>query len=146
MKLTKELFTALTEAKKKADTHAMHIDLAIESLQNICEHKFESDSLAGQYEKPSCKICGFESKPVKNGIDLNYLVIDDVEPKNCISEYELSFDDKFWKLKHGQSPRGLRHEDHRPNQIKIKYQNIQLDKTGLGRYIEYLTVLYTAME
>ena len=58
MELTKEIFTKLNEEKKKADTHAMHIDLAIESLQNICEHEWESDSLAGQYENPSCKICG----------------------------------------------------------------------------------------
>lgn len=58
MELTKEIFTKLNEEKKKADTHAMHIDLAIESLQKICDHQWESDSLAGQYENPSCKICG----------------------------------------------------------------------------------------
>ena len=58
MKLTKELFTKLNEAKEKADTHAFNVDVAIQSLQNICEHEYESDSLAGQYEKPSCKICG----------------------------------------------------------------------------------------
>ena len=62
MELTKEIFTKLNEEKKKADTHAMHIDLAIESLQNICEHEWESDSLAGQYEQPCCKIYGKEQE------------------------------------------------------------------------------------
>ncbi len=57
MKLTKEIFTKLNEAKKKADAHAFNVDVAIQSLQNICEHEWESDSLAYQ-EPPSCKICG----------------------------------------------------------------------------------------
>lgn len=58
MKLAKEIFTKLNEAKKKADAHAFNVDVAIQSLQNICEHEWESDSLAGQYEQPCCKICG----------------------------------------------------------------------------------------
>ena len=62
MKLTKEILTKLNEEKKKADAHAFNVDVAIQSLQNICEHQYESDSLAGQYETPSCKICGVEKK------------------------------------------------------------------------------------
>ncbi|GEM_PF-1915364 len=62
MKLTKEIFTKLNEAKKKADAYAFNVDVAIQSLQNICEHEWESDSLAGQYENPSCKICGKEQE------------------------------------------------------------------------------------
>lgn len=57
MKLTKEIFTKLNAAKKKADAHAFNVDVAIESLQNICEHEYESDPLAYQ-EPPSCSICG----------------------------------------------------------------------------------------
>ena len=57
MKLNKELFTKLNDAKKKADEKAMHIDLAIESLQKICDHQWESDPFAYQ-EPPSCIICG----------------------------------------------------------------------------------------
>lgn len=61
MKLTKDIFKELNEEKKKADAHAMNVDIAIESLQNICEHSWESDPLAYQ-EPPSCKICGVEKK------------------------------------------------------------------------------------
>lgn len=57
MKLTKQIFKELSDEKKKADVHAMHVDLAIESLQNICKHEWEQDALAYQ-EPPSCKICG----------------------------------------------------------------------------------------
>lgn len=60
MKLTKQLFEQLLSEKKKADAYAFNIDVAIESLQNVCEHEWESDSLAGQYEPASCKICGKE--------------------------------------------------------------------------------------
>lgn len=65
MKLNKELFTKLNDAKKKADEKAMHIDLAIESLQKICDHQWESDPLAYQ-EPPSCKICGVIQKSKLN--------------------------------------------------------------------------------
>ncbi|WP_333662270.1 hypothetical protein [Chishuiella changwenlii] len=65
VKLNKELFKKLIEAKKKADTHAMNVDLAIQSLQNICDHEWVSDSLAGQYEPPYCKICNKEQKEEK---------------------------------------------------------------------------------
>ncbi|MDM1138882.1 MULTISPECIES: hypothetical protein [unclassified Empedobacter] len=58
VKLDIELFKKLLKEKQKADTHAMNVDVAIQSLQNICEHEWESDPLAYQ-EPPSCKICGF---------------------------------------------------------------------------------------
>ena len=58
MKLTKELFTKLNEAKKNADAHAMNVDVAIQSLQNICEHEYYLGHFDGQYEQPCCKICG----------------------------------------------------------------------------------------
>lgn len=61
VKLDVELFKKLKTEKKKADAHAMNVDIAIESLQNICEHSWESDPLAYQ-EPPSCKICGVEKK------------------------------------------------------------------------------------
>jgi len=60
MKLTKEIFKELKAEKKKADTHAFNVDVAIQSLQNICDHEWVSDSLAGQYEPPYCKICNKE--------------------------------------------------------------------------------------
>lgn len=62
MQLTKEIFKELEAEKKKADTHAMNVDLAIQSLQNICKHEWVSDSLAGQYEPSYCKVCGKEQK------------------------------------------------------------------------------------
>ena len=62
MELSKKLFDELSEEKKKADAHAFNVGGAIQSLQNICEHEWESDSLAGQYENPSCKICGKEQE------------------------------------------------------------------------------------
>ena len=83
MKLTKNLFTMLNEAKKKADAHAMNVDLAIQSLQNICEHEYESDSLAGQYENPSCKICGLEQE-IKPGII--FINDNNEELKKCFEE------------------------------------------------------------
>ena len=65
VKLDSEIFKKLVKEKQKADTHAMNVDVAIQSLQNICEHEWESDPLAYQ-EPPSCKICGVENKNKSN--------------------------------------------------------------------------------
>ena len=70
VKLTKELFKKLHEEKKKADAHAFNVDVAIQSLQNICNHEWEEQLLVDQYEPPSCKICNSlkvenEGKPLK---------------------------------------------------------------------------------
>ncbi|MFV0231819.1 hypothetical protein OBK30_01990 [Empedobacter falsenii] len=61
VKLDIELFKKLLKEKKKADSYAMNVDVAIQSLQNICDHEWESDSLAYQ-ELPSCKTCGIIKK------------------------------------------------------------------------------------
>lgn len=61
VKLSLEIFKKLKDEKKKADSHAMNVDLAIQSLQNICKHEWESDPLAYQ-EPPSCKTCGMIKK------------------------------------------------------------------------------------
>lgn len=66
MKLTKEIFSKLNEEKKKADALAFNVDVAIQSLQNICEHEWETQFLVDQYEKPSCKICGAEQTNTLN--------------------------------------------------------------------------------
>ncbi len=149
MKLTKEIFTKLNEAKKKADTQAFNVDVAIESLQNICEHEYETDSLAGQYEQPCCKICGFELKPDQNGFHLNLKIIDDVNPemvKKIEQQFEFLINDKSKVFRYGDDLRGIRLEGNRPKLIKIRYQNIQLDKKGLLKYLEYIHELYCAMQ
>ena len=128
---------------------SLFFHLKFQSLQNICEHHYESDFLAGQYEQPSCKICGFELKPNQNGIDLNYIIIDDIDSETVRkfeSQFEFHYKDKSWKFNFGQSPRGIRFGDKRPELLIIKYQGLRLDKFRLSRYIEYLTELYTAME
>lgn len=61
VKLNLEIFKKLKDEKKKADSHAMNVDLAIQSLQNVCEHEWESDPLAYQ-EPSSCKTCGMIKK------------------------------------------------------------------------------------
>lgn len=40
MKRTKEIFKELKAEKKKADICSFNIDVAIQSLQNICDHEF----------------------------------------------------------------------------------------------------------
>ena len=62
VKLDIELFKKLLKEKQKADTHAMNVDVAIQSLQNICDHEWVSDPLAGQYEPSYCKTCGIIKK------------------------------------------------------------------------------------
>ncbi|MDM1548727.1 hypothetical protein HX096_12775 [Empedobacter falsenii] len=150
MKLTKELFTKLNEAKKQADTHAFNVDVAIQSLQNICEHHYESDSLAGQYELPCCKICGFEFKgPRHESKRPESIVIDDVNPemvKKIERQFEFLINDKSMVFSYGDDLRGIRLEGNRPKLIKIRYQNIQLDKKGLLKYLEYIHELYCAMQ
>ncbi|WP_313253150.1 hypothetical protein [Empedobacter sp.] len=66
VKLDIELFKKLLKEKQKADTHAMNVDVAIQSLQNICDHEWVSDPLAGQYEPSYCKICGKEEEKPLN--------------------------------------------------------------------------------
>ncbi|ADX66853.1 hypothetical protein [Weeksella virosa] len=62
MKLDSKLFKKLQGEKKKADAHAFNVDLAIQTLQNICDHVWIDDSLAGQYEPLYCKVCGKEKE------------------------------------------------------------------------------------
>lgn len=149
MKLTKELFTKLNEAKKNADAHAMNVDVAIQSLQNICEHEYYLGHFDGQYEQPCCKICGFELKPDQNGIHLNHIIIDDVNPemvKKIEQQFEFLINDKSMVFRYGDDLRGIRLEGNRPKLIKIRYQNIQLDKKGLLKYLENIHELYCAMQ
>jgi len=67
MKLSKEIFSKLNEEKKKADALAFNVDVAIQSLQNICEHQWETQFLVDQYETPCCTICGLEQE-VRPGV------------------------------------------------------------------------------
>lgn len=149
MKLNKDVFKHLNEEKKKADANAFNIDIAIQSLQNICKHEYETDLFAGQYEQPCCKICGFELKPDQNGIQLNHIIIDDVNPemiKKIEQQFEFLINDKSMVFTYGDDLRGVRLEGNRPRLIKIRCQNIQLDKKGLLKYLEYIHELYCAMQ
>lgn len=65
VKLTKDLFKRLNDEKKKADAHAFNVDVAIQSLQNICNHEWEEQFLVDQYEPPSCKICGASKEEIQ---------------------------------------------------------------------------------
>ena len=49
-------------------------------------------------------------------------------------------------FRYGDDLRGIRLEGNRPKLIKIRYQNIQLDKKGLLKYLEYIHELYCAMQ
>lgn len=62
------------------------------------------------------------------------------------SKYTFKFEDGHsFTLEGYQSPRGIRHEDKRPNLIVIDC-HIEADQLQLIKHIEYLTTLVHAME
>ncbi len=146
MKLTKEIFTKLNEEKKKADTQAFNVDVAIQSLQNICEHEYYLGHFDGQFENPSCKICGHEFVgPRDESNKPERIVVDDVDKLNIGLNYELIYGSKVFNLKHGQSPRGIRIGDKRPNKIRLVENNLIFNQSEFYNYVKYLVELCNSM-
>ena len=64
------------------------------------------------------------------------------KPEHC--NFELRTDGKKWNLKENQSPRGLRHEDKRPDVIVIDCYKVAA-REQLHKHIENLVTLRNAM-
>lgn len=61
------------------------------------------------------------------------------------SFFILRTENKTFFRKEGESPRGLRDENHRPNLITVQVEKT-VDRNGLSRLIKYLIELENAME
>lgn len=59
MKLKRKLFDSLNAEMDQASRRAFNFQLAIEALQNVCDHEWKEDSTHGYTEDPrTCGICG----------------------------------------------------------------------------------------
>lgn len=65
------------------------------------------------------------------------------KPEYC--NFELKTLGKTWNLKEFQSPRGLRHENKRPDRIVIDCYKVAT-KEELDKHIEYLLTLRNALQ
>ena len=65
------------------------------------------------------------------------------KPEHC--SFELKTEGKKWNLKEGQSPRGLRHGDKRPDVIVIDCYKVAT-REQLDKHIEYLLILRNTLK
>lgn len=61
------------------------------------------------------------------------------------NKFTLKLGSNSFELTEGQSPRGLRIGTKRPDKIIVKVDK-EMDKLELSKHIEYLHILYTAMQ
>lgn len=67
MKLKRKLFDSLHAEMDQASRRAFNFQLAIEALQNVCDHEWKEDSTHGYPgDETVCEICGKENKENKN--------------------------------------------------------------------------------
>lgn len=64
-----KLFEKLEAERKALETRLFQIEVAIDSLQGLCIHEWESAGfLVDQYENPTCKHCGKPHEQVKENV------------------------------------------------------------------------------
>lgn len=67
MKIDKKFFEELEAASKNAEIAAFNFRVAIDALQNVCEHQWvQSENHGFADDLPYCEICGFTENRKEN--------------------------------------------------------------------------------